>query len=209
LILRAEEKDNLAAIGTAIYQYHFDFIEEVIVTEIEICLKLNQKFHPAKIGLLHQIEINQKQDRQTIKLPVYFQEHQDWQALEQFSGLSKPKIIAKILEQEYDVAMFGFLPGFTYFNGLDKALHIPRKSVPAKYIAANSFAIGGKYLGLYSIESPGGWYVIGQTPIPILQLPELPPVSLNLGDKIILVSITSEVYQNLSEQSLSLKAYNA
>lgn len=204
LLLRGEVTADIAQIGTAIFQHKFDFIEEVIVTEVEICLKLNAKFHPAKIGLLSTIQITKNKTQNTFKLAVYFNKKEDWKAIESFTGSNRTTIINKLCKTSFSVAMFGFLPGFTYFNGLDKSLHIPRKSVPAKYVPANSIALGGKYLGLYSIASPGGWHVIGQIPKPVLQLPQLPPVALNLGDSVQLYSIDLDEYENLlQEQNLS------
>lgn len=180
---------TIGKIGTAIYQHQFDFVEEVIVTEVEICLKLNTKFQEAKIGLLTKITPQIIAESSIIELPVSFNDHPDWQAVQAFTGLSKSNIIQKLCAAEYTIAMFGFLPGFTYMTGLVSELHIPRKTIPAKYVPANSIAIGGKYLGIYAIDSPGGWHVVGQTPLSILQLPELPPVKFKVGDTVKLFSL--------------------
>ena len=104
--------------------------------------------------------------------------------------------------------MFGFLPGFIYLDGLDASLHVPRKTIPSKYVKANSIAIGGKYIGLYSIDSPGGWQVIGQTPISILEIPQLPPVEMNLGDRIKLKAIDATEFENILQKKITLKEYN-
>ena len=61
--------------------------------------------------------------------------------------------------------MYGFLPGFMYLGGLDKRLFISRKSTPGRRILKGSVAIGGAQTGIYPSDSPGGWYVIGKTPI--------------------------------------------
>lgn len=208
LLLKGEASPKIAQIGTAIFHRKFEFVEEVIVTEVEICLKLNRKFHPAKIGLLTNIKLQENTQKSLLKLPVYFQAHEDWKLIESYANLSQAQIIEGLTSTTFDVAMFGFLPGFTYFNGLEKALQVPRKSVPAKYVPANSLAIGGKYLGLYSIASPGGWYVVGRVPIPILQLPEIPPVTLRLGEQIQLESISLREFERLAQQKISLQTYN-
>ncbi|MEM9886993.1 MAG: carboxyltransferase domain-containing protein [Bacteroidota bacterium] len=184
----ADSSATIAKIGTALFQRKFDFVEEVIVTEVEICLKLNEHFQEAKIGLLSEVEITNDTPHTLWELSVRFHENEDWKYIEQFTGKSRQSIIQQICELDFGVAMFGFLPGFVYFNGLPSSLHIPRKSVPAKYVPAHSLAIGGKYLGVYSIASPGGWWVIGQLTEPILQLPKIPPVQLNLGDRMRLVA---------------------
>ena len=63
----------------------------------------------------------------------------------------------------YEVAMLGFSPGFPYLTGLDPRLHMPRRATPRPKVAAGSVAIGGSHAGIYSIESPGGWNLIGHT----------------------------------------------
>ena len=199
----------MAELGKSIFQKGFSFIDEVIVTEVEICLKLNQNFNPSQTDLLFSDKSESITTSQTFKLPIYFSDHPDWEVLEEKSGHSKNEIISKLTSTNFSIAMFGFLPGFIYFDGLESSLQIPRKSTPAKYVKANSLAIGGKYLGLYSIASPGGWYVVGYTPIPVLQIPNLPPVVLNLGDTIILQSIEKLEYERLLEENISLTQYNS
>ncbi len=204
LIVKLADEDQansskLNHIGKAIFQAKFDFIEEVIVTEIEICLKLNSLFTPSKIEDLQQVSIETNTNIKTYKLPIYFSKHEDWKLIESLTGFTKDEVIQKLTATHFSIGMFGFLPGFIYFNGLDKSLHLPRKSVPSKYIEANSIAIGGQYLGLYSIESPGGWYVIGRIPTSILNLPNIPPINLNLEDKVQLYAIDKTTYEQLRD----------
>lgn len=209
LILKSIPASETRRIGKAIFQRQFDFAAEVIVTEVEICIKLNKHFDASKIALLKNMEQSLSSSLQSYQLPIYFNEHEDWMGVQASTGLDKQQIIAKLIATDFSIAMFGFLPGFIYLDGLAPALQVPRKTIPAKYVKANSIAIGGKYLGLYALGSPGGWHVIGQMPIPILQLPELPPVLLNPGDHIRLEPIDQSTYQKLLEQPISLKEYNA
>ena len=207
LLLRSEESSLLAKIGKALFQRKFEFVDEVIVTEMEICLKLNAHFTPSKIELLNQIEQHQSTAPCTYKLPIYFDVHEDWEQVQRVTGFQKEEIISKLIALDFSIAMFGFLPGFLYLSGLNPSLHVPRKRVPSKYVSANSLAIGGRYLGLYSLDSPGGWHVIGKTPLSLLEMQELPPLALNLGDKIKLHAIDKSEYEHLLQQQLSLKAY--
>jgi len=207
LILKAPRDPNLQKIGQAIFNHQFNFVDEVIVTEVEILLKLNQHFSPAKIGLLTKIKSEEKQEVNTYFLPVYFKDHNDWKIVCTYTGQSKDQIIETLTNAPFSIAMFGFIPGFVYFNGLPKPLQVPRKKVPAKYIPPNSLAIGGKYLGLYSLPSPGGWQVIGQIPLSILRIPEVPPLAVRLGDQIRLQSISKDQFEALSQQSITLANY--
>lgn len=207
LILKSETNAEIGKIGKAIFQQKFDFIDEVIVTEVEVCLKLNANFNDSKMEELKSIEQEQDKALKTYNLPIYFSDHEDWAQVELVTGFQKKEIILKLMAIEFSIAMFGFLPGFMYLDGLDKPLHVPRKTVPSKYVKANSIAIGGKYLGLYSLDSPGGWHVIGQIPFSLLEIPKLPPVALNLGDKIRLHPIEKKEYDKLLEKQISLKEY--
>lgn len=81
------------------------------------------------------------------------------------SGLSTAEVVALHSQATYTVAMVGFTPGFTYLLGLDARLHTPRLSSPRIRVPAGSVAIGGSQTGIYSLQSPGGWNIIGRTPI--------------------------------------------
>lgn len=82
----------------------------------------------------------------------------------------------------YRLHFFGFLPGFPYLNGLPPELFTPRKSVPDRIVEAGSVAIGGKQTGIYPQESPGGWHVIGRSPVRLFDLEKDPPVFATPGD---------------------------
>ncbi|WP_367392532.1 carboxyltransferase domain-containing protein [Lewinella sp. LCG006] len=209
LLIRAMEEGTLATLGKLLFEKQFDFIDEVIVTEQEICLKLNELFDDQKPELFTKLQASNQSVTNTYRLPIYFSDHDDWQKVCANTGFGKEEIIQQLLDTDFTVAMFGFLPGFIYLNGLPSGLHVPRKSVPAKYVKANSVAIGGKYLGLYALDSPGGWHVIGRVPLSILQIPQLPPLPLNLEDRIQCVRITAEEYAHINAQQLNLIAYNA
>lgn len=83
----------------------------------------------------------------------------------------------------YRLHFFGFLPGFPYLNGLPEKLHTPRKSVPDRTVDAGSVAIGGKQTGIYPQESPGGWHVIGRSPVRLFDLEKTLPVFACPGDR--------------------------
>jgi KipI family sensor histidine kinase inhibitor len=209
LLIQSSEEGALAMLGKLLFEKKFAFIDEVIVTEQEVCLKLNALFDDQKMELFSTLQPANQQATNTYRLPIYFADHEDWESVSTVAGLSKEEIITQLLATDFTVAMFGFLPGFIYLNGLPENLHVPRKSVPAKYVKANSVAIGGKYLGLYALDSPGGWHVIGRVPVSILQLPQLPPLPLNLEDRIQCVRITSAEFAQINAQQLNLITYNA
>ncbi|MBN7813128.1 5-oxoprolinase subunit PxpB [Algoriphagus sp. H41] len=86
--------------------------------------------------------------------------------------------------QTYRLHFFGFLPGFMYLNGLPPQLHTPRKAIPDRKVEAGSVAIGGGQTGIYPQESPGGWHLIGRTPLQPFDPRRNPPVWATPGDRI-------------------------
>lgn len=209
LLIQAEDDAAITSLGKQIFEKKFDFAEEVIVTERELCIKLNDRFDDSKIELLKTLEETSPEPAKTYKLPVFFADHEDWSQVETTTGLNKQHIIKRITASPFSIAMFGFLPGFLYLEGLEPALHVPRKSVPSKYVKANSIAIGGKYIGLYALDSPGGWHVIGQMPIPILQTSQLPPVPFQPGDSILFHPIDKATFEAISIKQITITEYNA
>jgi len=117
-----------------------------------------------------------------------------------YTKLSRADYIERLLQTELTVAMFGFLPGFVYFQGLDKSLHVPRKTSPTSRTSPNAFAIGGPYAGVYSLPSPAGWNVLGQIPWSLLQTNKLPPMALQPGDKITLTRVDEEEFTAMQQQ---------
>ncbi|MEM6822287.1 MAG: allophanate hydrolase subunit 1 [Verrucomicrobiota bacterium] len=88
---------------------------------------------------------------------------EDLEALAREKGLSTQEIIRLHAETSYTVLLLGFSPGFPYLGPLSNILHTPRKDSPRKRIRPGSVAIGGPHTGIYTVESPGGWHIIGHT----------------------------------------------
>ena len=107
------------------------------------------------------------QERTVIELPtVYGGEYgPDLQFVAEHAGLSTDEVIALHSAPKYLIYMIGFMPGFTYLGGLDARLHTPRLSEPRVRISAGSVGIAGSQTGAYSVDSPGGWQLIGRTPL--------------------------------------------
>lgn len=99
----------------------------------------------------------------------------------------------------YRLHFFGFLPGFPYLNGLSDQLHTPRKSIPDRTVEAGSVAIGGRQTGIYPQESPGGWHVIGRSPIVLFDVNKTPPVWASPGDRLKFNPIHPEEMEKLLE----------
>lgn len=86
--------------------------------------------------------------------------------------------------QPYLVYGIGFLPGFMYLGGLPKTLEIPRKATPRLDVQKGSVGLAGKQTGIYPQESPGGWNIIGNCPVPIFDVSKDPPCIISVGDRV-------------------------
>jgi inhibitor of KinA len=103
----------------------------------------------------------------------------------------------------YPVYMIGFSPGFPYLGGMDERLATPRKPVPRTQIPAGSVGIGGAQTGIYPFETPGGWQLIGRTPLRLFRPDSDPPSLLKVGDQVKFVAITSDQFHALEEGNAS------
>lgn len=112
-----------------------------------------------------------------IRIPVCYEAEfaPDMPRVSDYTGLSAEEIISRHCAPHYLVHMLGFSPGFLYLGGLDPALHCPRKETPAVSVPAGAVGIGGSQTGIYPQATPGGWQIIGRTPLqlfrPQCQLP--------------------------------------
>lgn len=116
------------------------------------------------------------------------------------NGLSPKEVIELHSDTEYLVYMLGFMPGFPYLGGLDERLFKERLDNPRTSIPAGSVGIGGKQTGMYPFTSPGGWNLLGRTPIPLFDEKREPQILYEAGDRIIYRSIDEEEYKQLQVQ---------
>jgi len=113
------------------------------------------------------------------------------------SKLSKTEIIALHSTSLYTVYFIGFLPGFLYLGGLDERLYFPRKSSPRLNVKKGAVAIGGTQTGVYPNESPGGWNIIGNSPISFFNVSKKVPCFAKPGDKIQFYAVSKLEYDNI------------
>lgn len=101
---------------------------------------------------------------------------------------------------DYTVAMIGFAPGFPYLAGLPDKLATPRRATPRSAVPAGSVGIAGNQTGLYSLETPGGWSIIGRTPLPLFRPYAERPSLLRAGDRVRFEPITPERFEELASE---------
>lgn len=124
-------------------------------------------------------------DERRVEIPICFEpEFQtDLELIAREVGLSVEDVIALQLSADYRVAMIGFLPGFPYLEGLPEQLSRPRRPTPRDRVPSGSVAIAGEYCGIYPVESPGGWWIIGATPLVLFDPFSTSPAFLSIGDR--------------------------
>jgi inhibitor of KinA len=99
---------------------------------------------------------------------------------------------------DYLVYMVGFMPGFAYLGGLSGKLATPRRTTPRTVVPAGTVGIGGSQTGVYPLDSPGGWNLIGKTPLAIFDIARAEPALLATGDRVRFRSITESEFRNWS-----------
>ncbi|MCM3628946.1 5-oxoprolinase subunit PxpB [Paenibacillus glycanilyticus] len=127
-----------------------------------------------------------------IDLPTYYggEYGPDLEESAARAGMTASRFIEEHSKAEYTVAMIGFMPGFPYLSGLPEKLEQPRKPVPRAVVPAGSVGIAGKQTGVYPIATPGGWQIIGYTPIAMFNKERKDPVLLRAGDRIRFIPIS-------------------
>lgn len=110
---------------------------------------------------------------------------------------AKNLVVKQHSEVVYTIYFIGFLPGFLYLGGLNEALFTPRKSTPRLKIEKGAVAIGGKQTGVYPQESPGGWNIIGNSPINFFDNSKKQPCFAKAGDKLQFYSISLKEHHNI------------
>ena len=131
-------------------------------------------------------------DRPVIEIPVYYggAGGPDLAAVAQFAGCSEQDVIARHSGRTYRVYMLGFVPGFCYMGRVDASIAAPRHRVPRERVPGGSVGIAGGQTGVYPVDSPGGWQLIGRTETVMFDADRARPSLLAPGDVVRFVAVT-------------------
>ena len=137
-----------------------------------------------------------------IEIPVCYggDYGEDLDAVARAHALTPDQVIQLHSAPTYFVGMLGFAPGFPYLAGLDPRLATPRRATPRARVPAGSVAIGGDHTGIYPLESPGGWHLIGRTPLTLFDLGRKAPALLGPGDEVRFVAVTAETFERIQRE---------
>ena len=124
----------------------------------------------------------------------------DLEEVAQHCSLTPEEVIARHTAPTYRIYMLGFTPGFPYLGGMDPSIAAPRRKEPRIHIPAGSVGIAGEQTGVYPIVSPGGWQLIGRTPLRLFDPQREQPILLSAGAGIRFVPIDEETFRKMEEK---------
>ncbi|NUO80921.1 5-oxoprolinase subunit PxpB [candidate division KSB1 bacterium] len=135
-----------------------------------------------------------------VEIPVCYEEEFgiDLQDVAAHHHLTREEVIRLHASGEYRVYFLGFTPGFAYLGGLSPRLYTPRLLAPRTQVPAGSVAIGGQQTGIYPMSTPGGWRIIGRTPLKLFASEKESPALLALGDEVRFAPISPREFEELS-----------
>lgn len=202
-----EVNNKIRSITVAIETRNIKGIVELVPTYRSLMIHYNplKISYDELINALKQLEIQ----LETIELPaaqvveiptLYGGEYgPDIENVANHNQLKLEDVINIHTSNEYLIYMLGFTPGFPYLGGMDSKIATPRLESPRTKINAGSVGIAGGQTGIYPIDSPGGWQIIGRTPIPLFDSQREIPILLKAGNYIIFRSIGENEYKEIEE----------
>jgi KipI family sensor histidine kinase inhibitor len=153
-------------------------------------------------SLLQGTKITKNTTVQLYNIPVCYDAEfgLDLKLISRKKNLSLDQIIQLHTQPIYTVYFIGFLPGFLYLGGLDKKLQISRKIQPRMLVQKGAVGIGENQTGIYPKSSPGGWQIIGNSPVPLFDKNRLPPCEISAGDRVKFYQVSKSEFVKISKE---------
>ncbi|RXT04934.1 5-oxoprolinase subunit PxpB [Ammoniphilus sp. CFH 90114] len=150
-------------------------------------------------SIMNQLKEEERGNFRVMEIPVCYGGRfgPDLEFVAEHNGLTPEEVVEIHTSGEYLVYMIGFAPGFPYIGGMSERIAAPRRPSPRLAIPAGSVGIAGKQTGVYPIETPGGWQLIGQTPLQLFRPLDSSPSLLQAGDQVRFVSVTEDEFLEL------------
>ncbi|MFJ7647656.1 5-oxoprolinase subunit PxpB [Lysinibacillus sp. NPDC097279] len=139
-----------------------------------------------------------------LQIPICYDEEfaLDMQRVMEYTGLSFQDIKKLHMSKVYSVYLIGFLPGFPYLGDLNSQLFVPRLTKPRPFVSASSVGIGGAQTGIYPLDSPGGWNIIGKTPVNLFDIYREDTFIFTLGDQVQFYEITKQQFLEIKNRGV-------
>jgi len=196
-VIDEETNDRVHALAKAIEKASFEWLVEVVPAYSSLAVIYDPKlidFDGVKRAIQGLEFSAEKFEGKLVEIPVLYggEYGPDLEFVAEYNGLTPEEVIEIHSKPVYRVYFLGFLPGFAYLGGMDERIATPRLEKPRLKVPAGSVGIAGKQTGIYPLESPGGWRLIGRTPLRLFNPSKEPPTLLQPGDKVKFVPIDEE-----------------
>ncbi|WP_297437049.1 5-oxoprolinase subunit PxpB [Thermococcus sp.] len=204
-VIGEEINEKIHSLARAIERANFEWLVEVVPAYSSLAVIYDPvliDFERVKRTIEGLEFSSEKFEGKLVKIPVLYggEYGPDLEFVAQHNGLSVDKVIEIHSKPTYRVHFLGFLPGFAYLGGMDERIATPRLGRPRLKVPAGSVGIAGKQTGIYPLESPGGWRLIGRTPLRLFDPSKEPPTLLRPGDRVRFVPVDEDEFRELYER---------
>lgn len=205
--INPETNRKITALVQLMREQHIEGIVDVIPAFCSLLINYDPRvlsYEELKERMEHLLKMETKTEatrKRVFEIPVCYggEYGPDIENIAEHAGLSVEEVIKIHSSKDYLIYMLGFLPGFTYLGGLDERIHTPRLASPRLKIRAGSVGIGGSQTGIYPLDSPGGWQLMGMTPVRTYDPERQTPILVEAGDYIRFIPIDEEEFLRIQE----------
>ena len=205
--INPETNRKITAIVQLMREQHIEGIVDVIPAFCSLLINYDPRvlsYEELKERMENLLKMETKTEttrKRIFEIPVCYggEYGSDIDNIAEHAGLSVNEVIKIHSSKDYLIYMLGFLPGFTYLGGLDERIHTPRLASPRLTIRAGSVGIGGSQTGIYPLDSPGGWQLMGLTPVRTYDPERQTPILVEAGDYIRFIPIDEEEFLRIQK----------
>ena len=205
--INPEINRKITALVQLMREQHIEGIVDVIPAFCSLLINYDPRvlsYEELKERMEHLLKMETKTEatrKRIFEIPVCYggEYGPDIENIAEHAGLSVEEVIKIHSSKDYLIYMLGFLPGFTYLGGLDERIYTPRLASPRLTIRAGSVGIGGSQTGIYPLDSPGGWQLMGLTPVRTYDPERQTPILVEAGDYIRFIPIDEEEFLRIQK----------